>query len=452
MVTTSGDVDRAAAAAGDAASGRTVPIAILDFGSQYTQLIARRVRERHVYCEILRFDTSPEDLQALGVRGVILSGGPASVLAANAPMPAAHLLGLDVPVLGVCYGMAAMNLMLGGGVEPGQAREYGAARVRVDDRDDPLLGGLDAGFDAWMSHGDSVTHLPEDFAVTASTADCAFAAARHRRRPFHMLQFHPEVVHTKDAGHILDNFVQTICGLQPSWTMEGLRESAIRRIREQAPRGGVLCALSGGVDSSVAAVLTQQAVGDRLTSIFVDHGLLRQGEAETVTTELEERFGLRVFHVDAAELFLERLRGVTDPEDKRKRIGRAFIEVFEREAAKLTDVRFLVQGTLYPDVVESAGVNGPASAIKSHHNVGGLPERMGFELIEPLRELFKDEVRELGRVLEIPESVIGRHPFPGPGLAIRILGEVTQEALGIARAADAIFIEELREQGLYNDV
>jgi GMP synthase (glutamine-hydrolysing) len=429
-----------------------VPIAILDFGSQYTQLIARRVRERHVYCEILRYDTPRERLRQLGVRGVILSGGPASVLESGAPMPDEALWQGDLPVLGLCYGMEAMTLELGGSIERGHAREYGLARLEVADPSDELLGGLEGGFDAWMSHGDSVTALPAAFRIVGRTADCPFAAARHQQHPLYMLQFHPEVVHTKDQGKILTNFLYTVCGLDASWTMENLRDSAVRDIEAQAPEGGVLCALSGGVDSSVAAVLAHEAVGDRLTCVFVDHGLLREGEAATVTRDLEQRFGITVRHVEAADLFFEQLAGVTDPEEKRKRIGRTFIEVFEREAQGLEDVRYLVQGTLYPDVVESSDVAGPAAVIKSHHNVGGLPETMGLELVEPLRELFKDEVRELGRVLGVPASIIGRHPFPGPGLAVRVLGEVTPEKTAIARQADAIFIEELHARGLYDQV
>ena len=429
-----------------------VPIAILDFGSQYTQLIARRVRERHVYCEILRYDTDPADLRALGVRGLILSGGPASVLDPGAPEPHPDLLDLDVPVLGLCYGMAAITRRLGGDIEMSHSREFGQSRIIVDDAGDPVLGALAGGFDAWMSHGDSITRLADGFHVTAHTADLPFAAVAHDSRPWTLLQFHPEVAHTKDGGRILSGFVHEVCGCEPRWTMEGLREQAVAAIREQAPEGGLLCALSGGVDSSVAAVLAQEAVGDRLTCVFVDHGLLRKDEADTVTEGLEKRFGLDVRHVDAADLFLGRLDGIADPEEKRKVIGHTFIDVFEREAQTLPDMRFLVQGTLYPDVVESAGVAGPATTIKSHHNVGGLPETMGMKLVEPLRELFKDEVRELGRVLGIPEDVIGRHPFPGPGLAVRVLGPITREGVDIARQADAIFIEELKARQLYDDV
>jgi GMP synthase (glutamine-hydrolysing) len=391
-------------------------------------------------------------LRRLGVRGVILSGGPASVLEDDAPLPDPELWASELPVLGLCYGMEAMNLMLGGRISRSQTREYGLARIEVADRADPLLAGLTGDFDAWMSHGDSVDALPPEFEVVARTADCPYAAARHRGRPLYMLQFHPEVAHTRDEGRILNNFVYEICGVPASWTMENLRDSAVRQMKEQAPAGGVLCALSGGVDSSVAAVLAHEAFGDRLTCVFVDHGLLRAGEAATVTRELEERFGLRVRKVEAGERFFAVLAGVVDPEEKRKRIGRTFIEVFEAEASRLPEIRYLIQGTLYPDVVESSGVAGPAAVIKSHHNVGGLPEVMGLELIEPLRELFKDEVRELGRVLGIPESVIGRHPFPGPGLAVRVLGEVTPEKVAIARQADAIFMEELRRRGLYDQV
>jgi GMP synthase (glutamine-hydrolysing) len=428
----------------------TVPIAILDFGSQYAQLIARRVRERHVYCEILRHDTPVERLRALGVRGVILSGGPASVLEPGAPRPDPSLIDADLPLLGLCYGMEILALSFGGRIDRGSMREYGMARVEVDEAGE-ILKDLDA-FPAWMSHGDSVKGLPPDLVPLGHTDSCAFAAARHRSRPVYLLQFHPEVVHTKDQGKILSNFLFEICGVEPSWTMENFAVTAVQNIREQTGEGSAICALSGGVDSSVAAVLAARALGPRLTCIFVDHGLLRQGEAEMVTRELEEGFGLAVHHLDAADRFLSRLAGVSDPEEKRKRIWAAFIEVFEAEAKGLRDVRYLVQGTLYPDVVESAGVSGPAATIKSHHNVGGLPEKMGLTLIEPLRELFKDEVREVGRVLGIPESVIGRHPFPGPGLAVRVLGPVDPENLEVARRADSIFIEELRTQGLYDQV
>ncbi len=429
----------------------TLPIAILDFGSQYTQLIARRVRERQVYCEILPYHTPAKALAARGVRGVVLSGGPMSLLDPEAPLPDPALLELGVPLLGLCYGMGVLATLTGGRLARGSSREFGLARVQVRKPEAPIFGGLKS-FQAWMSHGDSVVELPSNWQALAATDDCEFAAARHRTEPWYALQFHPEVAHTQDGGKLLDQFVYTICEAAPEWTMERLEETAVESIRRQAPAGGVLCALSGGVDSSVAAVLAHRAVGERLTCVFVDHGLLRQGEAETVTQALAERFGLKVIHAQRQALFLERLADVLDPEEKRQRIGHTFIEVFEQEAVKLDGIRYLVQGTLYPDVIESAGVLGPASTIKSHHNVGGLPERMGLELIEPLRELFKDEVRELGRVLAIPESIIGRHPFPGPGLAIRIMGPVTPESLAIVRQADHIFIEELRTRRLYDEV
>ncbi len=429
---------------------QTVPIAILDFGSQYAQLIARRVRERHVYCEILRHDAPVAELKARGVGGVILSGGPASVLSPEAPRPDPDLLASDLPILGLCYGMEIVALMLGGRIERGTAREYGLSRLAVDVEGE-VLRGLTS-FPAWMSHGDSVVELPTELIPLGHTESCRFAAVRHRHRPIFLLQFHPEVAHTQDEGKILDNFLFAICGVEPGWTMENFAAAAVQSIREQAPEGRAICALSGGVDSSVAAVLAAEALGPRLSCIFVDHGLLRAGEAEMVTRELEERYHLQVRHVDAANLFLSRLAGIEDPEEKRKRIGAAFIQVFEEEAKHLDDARYLVQGTLYPDVIESAAAGGPAATIKSHHNVGGLPEKMGLRLIEPLRELFKDEVRAVGRVLGIPESVIGRHPFPGPGLAVRVIGAVDRENLAVARQADAIFIEELRTSGLYSEV
>ncbi len=427
-----------------------VPIAVLDFGSQYAQLIARRVRERHVYCEILPHDTPVERLKALGVRGVILSGGPASVLDPTAPRPAPDLVRSGIPLLGLCYGMEILALELGGKVERSTMREYGLAQLEVEDEGE-ILKGLRS-FPAWMSHGDSVTALSDELIPIGRTEALRFAAARHRTLPIYLLHFHPEVAHTKDEGRILSNFVFNVCGLSPDWSMENFAALAVERIQEAVPEGIAICALSGGVDSSVAAVLAQKALGDRLISIFVDHGLLRAGEAERVTRDLEERFGFRMRHVDASERFLAALAGVDDPEIKRKRIGAAFIEVFEEEARRLPGARTLIQGTLYPDVIESAGTAGPASTIKSHHNVGGLPARMGLKLVEPLRELFKDEVREVGRLLGIPESIVGRHPFPGPGLAVRVLGPIDRESLEIARRADAIFIGELRAQGLYDQV
>ncbi len=427
-----------------------MPIAILDFGSQYSQLIARRIREREVYCEILRHDTPAAELLARGVRGVILSGGPASVLEPGAPRPDPALLTSGIPLLGLCYGMEIVVLMMGGRVERRTMREYGLAQFEVADGGE-LLGGLEE-FPAWMSHGDAVVELPPDFVPLGRTGASAMAGAQSRTRPIYLLLFHPEVAHTRDGGHILSNFLFRICGVKSDWTMENFVAGAVERMRQAAPTGSAICALSGGVDSSVAAVLAAEALGPRLTCVFVDHGLLRAGEAEIVNRELEERFHLRVRHVEAGDRFRHRLRGVEDPEVKRKRIGAEFIAVFEDEARTMDDVRYLVQGTLYPDVIESAGVGGPAATIKTHHNVGGLPETMGLTLIEPLRELFKDEVRAVGRVLGIPPTVLGRHPFPGPGLAVRILGPVDEENVALVRKADAIFIEELRRAGLYDQV
>jgi GMP synthase (glutamine-hydrolysing) len=428
-------------------------ILILDFGSQFTQLIARRIREQRVYCEI-----HPPTVDAAWVRGfapagIVLSGGPASVLDPGSPTLDPEVLELGVPVLGVCYGLQLMVKLLGGVVEKAEDREYGRAILKLE-RGEGLFADLPGGLErtVWMSHGDRVLRLPPGFRVLGTSENSPFAAIVHERRPLFGIQFHPEVAHTEGGSAILRNFVARIAGCQGDWTMAAFVEEAVERIRRQVGSGRVIAGQSGGVDSTVASALVHRAVGDQLTCIFVDHGLLRQGERQEVEAAFRDALGIPLVTVDASERFLRALAGVTDPERKRRIIGHLFIEVFEEEARRHGRAQFLVQGTLYPDVIESVSVRGPSATIKSHHNVGGLPERMKLALVEPLRELFKDEVRAAGRELGLPESVIGRHPFPGPGLAIRILGEVTRERLAVLRRADAILIEELRRAGLYDAI
>jgi GMP synthase (glutamine-hydrolysing) len=444
-------------ATGDPAGDERV--LILDFGSQFTQLIARRLRESGVYCEIWPFNADPARIRAFNARAFILSGGPASVHEGESPRAPQMVFEQGVPVLGICYGQMVMCAQLGGETQGSDHREFGRAFVDVTG-DCALLDGVwhpGAREQVWMSHGDRVTRLPEGFRVVGASEGAPFAVFADDARRFYGLMFHPEVAHTPHGAQLLRNFTHKVAGLSGSWTMAGFRATEVARVRQmvgQGDKGGrVICGLSGGVDSSVAAVLIHEAIGDQLTCIFVDHGLLRAGEAEQVVTTFRDRFNIRLVHRDAAELFLGALEGVTDPEVKRKTIGRLFIEVFEQEAAKLGGADFLAQGTLYPDVIESVSfTGGPSVTIKSHHNVGGLPERMRMRLVEPLRELFKDEVRVLGRELGIPEDIVGRHPFPGPGLAIRIPGAITREKLEVLRKADTIYLEEIRAAGLYDAI
>ena len=425
-------------------------IVILDFGSQYTQLIARRVREAKVFSVVLPPDAPREEIEKWNPWGVILSGGPQSVYADDAPRPSFPMTRLSAPLLGVCYGMDVLAQELGGAVEKAPGREYGRAEF-VPSSGSELFAGLSARETVWMSHGDFVARVPLGYAVTGYTESAPIAAFENADRRIYAIQFHPEVRHTENGALVLENFLFRICGARPEWTMSSFRDQKIEEIRRQAPAGRVICALSGGVDSSVTAVLLREALGDRVLPIFVDHGLLRMKERERVVGAFE-RFGMQIDAVDASTLFFERLAGVTDPERKRKLIGAAFIEVFEREARKFEDVRYLAQGTLYPDVIESVSLKGPSQVIKSHHNVGGLPEKLGLELIEPVRELFKDEVRALGADLGLPRHFLARHPFPGPGLAVRIPGEVTPERVAILQEADEIVLDEIRSAGLYDAI
>jgi GMP synthase (glutamine-hydrolysing) len=430
-------------------------ILIVDLGSQVTQLIARRVREERVYCEIVPFQKAEAALREMKPKGVILSGGPASVLDKDAPLAPPSIYQAGVPVLGICYGEQAMAQQLGGKVEGGHHREFGRAEIEVTKRSALTDGVWEVGqrYPVWMSHGDRVTRLPTGFTTIATSANAPVAMIADEERKFYATQFHLEVVHTPHGAALLRNFVRKIAGCAGDWTMRAFKDEAIEKIRRQVGKGRVLCGLSGGVDSAVAAVLIHEAVGDQLTCVFVDHGLLRLGEGERVVALFRGHYNIPLIHVAAEDLFLKELAGVEDPEQKRKTIGRLFIDVFEAEAKKIGGAEFLAQGTLYPDVIESVSfTGGPSVTIKSHHNVGGLPARMNMKLVEPLRELFKDEVRALGRELDLPEAFVGRHPFPGPGLAIRCPGTVTREKLDILRRADDIFIEEIRRAGLYDDI
>ncbi|MGB0575814.1 MAG: glutamine-hydrolyzing GMP synthase [Alphaproteobacteria bacterium] len=430
-------------------------VLILDFGSQVTQLIARRVRENGVYCEIHPFNKAEEALKSLNPRAIILSGGPASVTAVDGPKAPDSIFDLGIPILGICYGQQTMCAQLGGRVEPSDEKEFGRAELEITD-DCALFDGLwNVGErqQIWMSHGDTVFALPNGFRPVGVSENAPYAAIADDDRNFYAVQFHPEVVHTPGGAALLKNFTHRVAGCSGDWTMAAFREREIAKIREQVGDGQVICGLSGGVDSSVAAVLIHEAIGDQLHCVFVDNGLLREGEAEQVVTVFRDHYNIPLVHHDAVDLFVVKLNGVSDPEQKRKIIGSTFIDVFEEEAEKLGGADFLAQGTLYPDVIESVSfIGGPSVTIKSHHNVGGLPERMNMSLVEPLRELFKDEVRDLGRELGLPEELVGRHPFPGPGLAIRMPGEITPERLSILRRADAIYIDEIRKAGLYDEI
>jgi GMP synthase (glutamine-hydrolysing) len=432
-----------------------LPVLVIDFGSQVTQLIARRVREIGVYCEIVPCTKAEAALSAHSPQAIILSGGPASVADEGTPRAPKAVFEAGVPVLGICYGEMTMCEQLGGRVEGGHAREFGRADIAIE-KPSPLLAGLgDANGrePVWMSHGDKIVAIPPGFAVVATSENSPFAVIADEARKFYGVQFHPEVMHTPRGSEILKNFVVGIAGIPADWNMAAFRTQAVARIREQVGDAKVICGLSGGVDSSVAAVLIHEAVGKQLTCIFVDTGLMREGEAEEVVSLFRGHYNIPLLHADASDLFLGKLAGVADPEKKRKIIGAAFIEVFDYEAAKVGGAKFLAQGTLYPDVIESMSAHGgPSATIKSHHNVGGLPKHMTLKLVEPLRELFKDEVRALGRELGMPARFVGRHPFPGPGLAIRMPGEITKEKLAILRKADTIYLDEIRKAGLYDEI
>lgn len=428
-------------------------ILILDFGSQYTQLIARRIREQKVYCEIHPFNIPLEEMKAMKPEGIILSGGPSSVLGETSPTIDSELFDWGIPVLGICYGLQLMTKLLGGKVESSDHSEYGRTKITQIKKSRFLENiPMDDGLTVWMSHGDRVIEIPPQFEILAESANSPFAAVAHTEKALFGIQFHPEVTHTDHGLEILRNFVFDICNCSPTWDMSSFMQTKIAEIKEQVGDNKVLCALSGGVDSTVTAVLLHKAIGENLVCIFVDNGLLRKNEAERVIALFKKHYHINLIHIDGGDLFLSKLKGVADPEKKRKIIGLEFISVFEKEAAKLKDVHYLAQGTLYPDVIESISFKGPSAVIKSHHNVGGLPEDMKMSLVEPLRELFKDEVRELGLALGLDDELVFRHPFPGPGLGIRILGEVSKEKIQVLQEADNIVMEEIKKAGLYRDV
>jgi len=428
---------------------RKKSIIVVNFGSQYVQLIARRIRELGVYSEIVNWDTPSEEIKKKAPYGIIFSGGPASVYAEDAPLPDPEIYNLGIPILGICYGLQVITHQLGGKVAKSEKQEYGRARLKVI-KGNTIFEGIPKESDVWMSHADKVVKLPTGFETLAVSENSPYAVIANKKRTIYGLQFHPEVTHTVFGKELLANFVYGVCRAQRNWEMGDFIKEKIEEIKQTVGKSKVIAALSGGVDSTVVAVLTHKSIGEQLHCFFIDHGLLRLNERKEVERNLKS-LGLPLTVVDASELFLERLKGVEDPEEKRKIIGRTFIEVFEREAKKIEDAEFLLQGTLYPDVVESAGIKGSAK-IKTHHNVGGIPERMNLKLLEPFRELFKDEVRQIGKLLGIPEEILKRHPFPGPGLAIRIIGSINKEDLEILRRADSIFIEELKKEGLYDRI
>lgn len=428
-------------------------IVVLDFGAQYSQLIARRVRELGVYSLILPFNATVDEIRAQGrVKGIIFSGGPASVPQLGSPRPSHEIFDMGLPVLGICYGLQVMSHMLGGEVECPEHKEYGIANIDIMARS-PLFKDVSAHSQVWMSHGDRVSRLPVGFTVTASTPSCPYTAVENREKSFYGVQFHPEVVHSIEGQKMISNFVLDICKAEADWNMGSFVNEAVESIRAEVGDRNVLCGLSGGVDSSVAALLIHKAIGDQLVCVFVNNGMLRKGEAENVLSLFGKHFNIRLQYADAEKEFLDALKGKTDPEDKRKTIGKLFIDTFYNEARKCGDISYLAQGTLYPDIVESKSpFGGPTSTIKSHHNVGGLPEDLKWKLLEPLKDLFKDEVRALGKELGLPEELVNRHPFPGPGLGVRCIGEVTKERLDALREIDAIFIEEIRKAGLYGEI